>query len=44
MQKLQLHKPQTLGQASRISGITPVDIALVSVALEKARGNSQGMH
>ncbi|MDR0742102.1 MAG: tRNA uridine-5-carboxymethylaminomethyl(34) synthesis enzyme MnmG [Puniceicoccales bacterium] len=36
-QKLQLHQPQNLGQASRISGITPVDISLILVALEKSR-------
>ncbi|MDR1890651.1 MAG: tRNA uridine-5-carboxymethylaminomethyl(34) synthesis enzyme MnmG [Puniceicoccales bacterium] len=36
-QKLQLHQPQNLGQASRISGITPVDISLILVTLEKSR-------
>ncbi|MDR1457273.1 MAG: tRNA uridine-5-carboxymethylaminomethyl(34) synthesis enzyme MnmG [Puniceicoccales bacterium] len=36
-QKLQLYQPQNLGQASRISGITPVDVSLVLVALEKSR-------
>ncbi|MDR1232997.1 MAG: tRNA uridine-5-carboxymethylaminomethyl(34) synthesis enzyme MnmG, partial [Puniceicoccales bacterium] len=36
-QKLQLYQPQNLGQASRISGITPVDISLILVALEKSR-------
>ncbi|MFM2343739.1 MAG: tRNA uridine 5-carboxymethylaminomethyl modification enzyme GidA [Pseudomonadota bacterium] len=34
-QKLNLHKPATLGQASRISGITPVAISLLLVHLKK---------
>ncbi len=36
-QKLSSVKPQTLGQAGRISGITPSDVALLSVWME--RGN-----
>ncbi|MDR2779116.1 MAG: tRNA uridine-5-carboxymethylaminomethyl(34) synthesis enzyme MnmG [Puniceicoccales bacterium] len=36
-QKLQLYQPQNLGQASRISGVTPVDISLILVTLEKFR-------
>ncbi|MDR1432848.1 MAG: tRNA uridine-5-carboxymethylaminomethyl(34) synthesis enzyme MnmG [Puniceicoccales bacterium] len=36
-QKLQMHRPLTLGQASRISGVTPVDISLILVSLEKSR-------
>lgn len=36
-QKLQTVRPLTLGQASRISGITPVDIALLQVTLDKQR-------
>ncbi|MDR3144445.1 MAG: tRNA uridine-5-carboxymethylaminomethyl(34) synthesis enzyme MnmG [Puniceicoccales bacterium] len=36
-QKLQLHRPLNLGQASRMGGITPVDISLILVALEKFR-------
>lgn len=36
-QKLQLHKPQTLGQASRISGITPATISLLLVHLKRQR-------
>lgn len=36
-QKLQTIRPSTLGQASRISGITPVDIALIQVSLDKYR-------
>ena len=38
-QKLQELKPQTLGQASRIDGVTPADIAIIMVHLERARSN-----
>lgn len=34
-QRLQSIRPLTLGQAARISGITPADIALLSIWLEK---------
>ena len=33
--KLAEIRPQTLGQAGRISGITPADLALLSVWLER---------
>ena len=36
-QKLNAHKPETLGQASRIPGITPAAIALLRVHLKKSR-------
>jgi len=36
-QKLARHRPQTLGQASRISGITPAAISLLLVHLKKGR-------
>lgn len=36
-QKLNQHKPQTLGQASRISGITPAAISLLLIYLKKLR-------
>ncbi len=42
--KLQQFKPQTLGQASRIDGVTPADIALIMVHLERARGNGKQVH
>ncbi len=35
-QKLQKHRPETLGQASRISGVTPAAISLLLVHLKKA--------
>ncbi len=34
-QKLQEHRPETLGQASRISGVTPAAISLLLVYLKK---------
>lgn len=36
-QKLNHHRPQTLGQASRISGITPAAISLLLIYLKKLR-------
>jgi tRNA uridine 5-carboxymethylaminomethyl modification enzyme len=36
-QKLSQHRPQTLGQASRISGVTPAAISLLLVHLRKRR-------
>mgnify|MGYP001800822916 CR=1 FL=1 len=35
--KLEHFRPKTLGQASRISGITPADISLLAVWLEKGQ-------
>ncbi len=37
--KLKEFRPQTLGQASRIDGVTPADMALIMVHLERARMN-----
>ena len=34
-QKLNKHKPETLGQASRISGVTPAALSLLLVHLKK---------
>jgi tRNA uridine 5-carboxymethylaminomethyl modification enzyme len=34
-QKLNRHKPETLGQASRISGITPASVSLLLIHLKK---------
>jgi tRNA uridine 5-carboxymethylaminomethyl modification enzyme len=41
-QKLNLHRPETIGQASRISGMTPAAVALLLVHLKRgfARGNA----
>lgn len=36
-QKLATHRPETLGQASRISGITPATISLLLIHLKKGR-------
>ncbi|MCT9072862.1 tRNA uridine-5-carboxymethylaminomethyl(34) synthesis enzyme MnmG [Cupriavidus gilardii] len=44
-QKLNQHRPQTLGQASRISGVTPAAISLLLVHLKKkgmGRGKTAG--
>ena len=34
-QKLALHKPQTIGQASRISGMTPAAISLIMIHVKR---------
>ena len=34
-QKLQQHRPDTLGQAGRISGVTPAAISLLLIHLKK---------
>jgi tRNA uridine 5-carboxymethylaminomethyl modification enzyme len=36
-QKLLRTRPRTIGQASRVEGVTPADIAILLVYLEKAR-------
>jgi len=36
-QKLQKHRPETLGLASRVSGVTPAAISLLLVYLKKRR-------
>jgi tRNA uridine 5-carboxymethylaminomethyl modification enzyme len=40
-QKLNLHKPETLGQAARISGVTPAAISVLLVHLKKAHGGNR---
>ena len=40
-QKLNLHKPATLGQAGRISGVTPAALSLLLVHLKKGLGRTQ---
>jgi tRNA uridine 5-carboxymethylaminomethyl modification enzyme len=36
-QKLNKHRPETLGQASRISGVTPAAVSLLRIHLKKGR-------
>jgi tRNA uridine 5-carboxymethylaminomethyl modification enzyme len=40
-QKLNQHKPETLGQAGRISGITPATISLLLVHLKRRSGTAK---
>ena len=40
-QKLNQHKPETIGQASRISGMTPAAISLLLVHLKRGLGASE---
>jgi tRNA uridine 5-carboxymethylaminomethyl modification enzyme len=40
-QKLAQVRPVTLGQASRISGVTPADVALLLVWIRKQRGGER---
>ena len=35
-EKLTLHKPETLGQASRIRGVNPADVAILSVWVDRS--------
>ena len=37
VQKLNLYKPASIGQASRISGVSPADISVLLVHLEQLR-------
>jgi len=41
-QKLNQHKPETIGQASRISGLTPAAISLLLVHLKRGFDTGQG--
>ena len=36
-QRLNKHRPETLGQASRLSGITPATISLLLIHLKKGK-------
>ncbi len=42
LEKLNLVRPASIGQASRISGVTPAAISLLLVALERNRRQQQG--
>ena len=37
-QKLMKYKPSTMGQASRISGVNPADIAVLAIAIKQGKG------
>ena len=39
-QKLQLHRPRTIGQAGRIDGVTPAALTLLVAYLRRARGSA----
>ena len=41
-QKLAQHRPQTLGQASRIQGVTPAAISILLVHLKRRQLDAQG--
>ena len=40
-QRLEEIRPKTLGQASRISGVTPAAVAVLEVYIRKQNGNSR---
>ncbi|MGA1325330.1 MAG: tRNA uridine-5-carboxymethylaminomethyl(34) synthesis enzyme MnmG [Rubrivivax sp.] len=42
-QRLSQHRPQTLGQASRVPGVTPAAVSLLLVHLKKRRGQRTGL-
>ena len=42
-QKLSAHRPASLGQAGRISGVSPADVAVLLVYLEKRRRENEGV-
>jgi tRNA uridine 5-carboxymethylaminomethyl modification enzyme len=39
-QRLAQHRPQTIGQASRMQGVTPAAISILLVYLKKLRGRT----
>jgi len=42
-EKLSTFKPATLGQASRISGITPADITVIQIHLKRRASHRAGV-
>ncbi len=40
-QKLKQYQPMTMGQASRISGVNPADIAVLAIALKQGKGRKK---
>ncbi len=41
-QKLNMYKPVSIGQASRISGVSPADISVLLIHLEQTKNKSEG--
>ena len=41
MQKLKLYQPANIGQASRISGVSPADISVLLVYLQGRTGENE---
>ncbi|WP_132326173.1 tRNA uridine-5-carboxymethylaminomethyl(34) synthesis enzyme MnmG [Pseudobacteriovorax antillogorgiicola] len=41
VEKLKMHQPQNLGQASRISGITPAAVQILHVSIKQSRSSAQ---
>ena len=41
-EKLVKHRPDTLGQASRVRGVNPADVAILAVWIERMRGGGKG--
>ena len=40
-EKLKLHHPATVGQASRIAGINPADVSILLIHMERHRANGR---
>lgn len=40
-QKLKEYQPMTMGQASRISGVNPADIAVLAIAIKQGKGRKK---
>ena len=41
-QKLNMYKPVSIGQASRISGVSPADISVLLIHLEQTKNKPEG--
>ena len=40
-QKLNKHKPHSIGQASRISGVSPADVSVLLIYLQTRKGDNK---